>query len=279
MSQVERMRFAGKTAIVTGAGGGLGAAYAAALAQEGACVVVVDVEADKARMTAERVDAVARGAVTPSSLGYFGRAISMAADLRRAQDVHMVVERTVEEFGRIDILINNAGGGSSSPGNAFSIVDTTPDAWKAMVDINLSTAFLCIRAAAPVMKKQGYGRIVNVSSRSARVADPKLQQSPSYATAKSGLLALTRFAARELGPFGITANCMVPALVLSGPVLSDYWERLGQSAQNEYLNDVALRRLPSIEEVTNVILFLSSDESSYITGISIDVNGGSFMPP
>jgi 3-oxoacyl-[acyl-carrier protein] reductase len=260
------MRFTDKVAIVTGAGGGLGAAYAAALAREGASVVVTDIAADRVAATAERIKASG------------GRALAVASDLTDVAQVEDMVRQAMAGFGRIDVLVNNAGGGSSSPGNASSVIDTTPDAWDTMLRINLANVFLCIRAVTPIMKAQRYGRIENVSSRSARVADPKLLQSPSYAAAKTAVLSLTRFSARELGPFGITVNCMVPALVLSGPVLEEYWERLGEPAREEYLSQVALRRLPRIEEVADVILFLASDQSSYITGAAIDVNGGSFMP-
>lgn len=260
------MRFADKVAIVTGAGGGLGAHYAAALAGEGAAVVVVDVAAEGVERTAAEIR------------GRGGKALPLVLDLTDAAQVETLTPKAVEAFGRIDILVNNAGGGSSTPGNASSIVGTEPPAWDVMMGVNLSTVFLCIRAVAPVMKQQRYGKIVNVSSRSARVADPKFEQSPSYAAAKTAVLSLTRFAARELGPFGITANCMVPALVLSGPVLEAYWQRLGQAARDEYLEQVALKRLPRIEEMTNVILFLCSDASSYVTGTAIEVNGGSYMP-
>ena len=261
------MRFAGRVAVVTGAGGGLGAAYAAALAREGASVALVDTAADRIDACSAAIDAAG------------GEAVAIACDLRHALDVESMAERVITAFGRIDILVNNAGGGSSTPGNASSIVETTPDAWDAMVGVNLSTAFLAVRAVAPVMKRQRYGRVVNVSSRSARVADPKLQQSPSYATAKTALLGLTRFAARELGPFQITVNCLVPALVLSGPALTDYWDRLGDAAREEYLAQVALKRLPQVNEITAAVLFLCSDDASYITGVALDVNGGSFMPP
>jgi 3-oxoacyl-[acyl-carrier protein] reductase len=260
------MRFAGKVAVVTGAGGGLGAAYATALAREGASVALVDTVANKIEAGSAEINATG------------GRALAAACDLRNAPEIESMVGKVVEAFGRIDILVNNAGGGSSTPGNASSIIETTPDAWDVMVGINLSTAFLTLRAVAPVMKRQRYGRIVNVSSRSARVADPKLQQSPSYATAKTALLGLTRFAAKELGPFQVTVNCLVPALVLSGPVLQDYWERLGESAREEYIDQVALKRLPHMDEITAVLLFLCSDAASYVTGVALDVNGGSFMP-
>ena len=111
-----------------------------------------------------------------------------------------------------------------------------------------------------------------------RITDPTVHQSPAYACAKTAVLGLTRFAARELGPFGITVNCLVPSLTLSGPVLQGYWDRMSEAAQASYLQQVALRRLPRPGELTSAVLFLCSDESGYITGVALDVNGGSFMP-
>ena len=152
------MRFAGRVAVVTGAGGGLGAAYAAALAREGASVALVDTAADRIDACSAAIDAAG------------GEAVAIACDLRHALDVESMAERVITAFGRIDILVNNAGGGSSTPGNASSIVETTPDAWDAMVGVNLSTAFLAVRAVAPVMKRQRYGR--SSTSRRARPGSP-----------------------------------------------------------------------------------------------------------
>lgn len=260
------MTFAGKTAVVTGAGGGLGRAYAAALAERGANVAVVD-----------RSDAIAEESA--KSLREAGVAChAFGADLADWTQVSACFAKILDVLGRVDILVNNAGGGSSSPGNASSIEAIEPMAWQALVDINLTTAFLCIRAVAPTMKQRRYGKIVNVSSRSARVADPKFQQSPAYACAKTAVLGLTRFAARELGPFGITVNCLVPGLVISGPVLQDYWDRISKADQQTYLDQLALKRLPNIAEIVAPVLFLCGDDSSYISGVTLDVNGGSFMP-
>jgi 3-oxoacyl-[acyl-carrier protein] reductase len=260
------MTFEGKVAVVTGAAGGLGAAYAAALAAKGAAVAIVDRDLASAEAMAEFI----------TNEG--GRAIALGAELAEWDAVEKCVRTIETSMGRIDILINNAGGGSSSPGNASSIEAIAPSAWSSLVDSNLTTAFMTIRAAAPVMKRQRYGKIVNISSRSARVSDPKFEQSPAYACAKTAILGLTRFAARELGPYGITVNCLVPGLVLSGPVLEDYWMRLSTERQKSYLEDLALRRLPRMEEIVGPVLFLCGDGSDYISGVSLDVNGGSFMP-
>lgn len=261
------MRFRDRTAIVTGAGGGLGALYAAALAQEGAAVTVVDRLASGVAETAAAVAAAG------------GRCLPVTADLTDPGQVEHAVASTLDAYGRIDILINNAGGGSSGPETAGTIVDEDPAAWDVLIAMNLKTAFLCTRAVAGPMQRQRYGKIVNVSSRAARIADPTVHQSPAYASAKTAILGLTRFAARELGPFGITVNCLVPSLTISGPVLQAYWDRMSDTARERYLEQIALRRLPRPAEIVSAVLFLCSDDSSYITGVCLDVNGGSFMAP
>jgi NAD(P)-dependent dehydrogenase (short-subunit alcohol dehydrogenase family) len=259
------MRFAGKVAIVTGAGGGLGAHYAAALAREGAAVVVTD------RLATVEVTASAIRAAG-------GACTAVTADLTDQAQVGRLASATLERHGRIDILVNNAGGGSSVTTTAGSIEEEDAVSWDLHIGANLKTAFLCTRAVAGPMKRQGYGKIVNISSRSARITDPTVHQSPAYAAAKTAVLGLTRFSARELGPFGITVNCIVPSLAISGPVLQGYWDRMSAERQAAFLEQIALRRLPRPEELTSAVLFLCSDESSYITGATLDVNGGSFMP-
>jgi 3-oxoacyl-[acyl-carrier protein] reductase len=260
------MRFTGKVAIVTGAGGGLGAHYAAALAREGAAVVVADLRGPGVEATAAAIQAAG------------GSGLAVTADLTDPQQVGRLVAAALDRHGRVDILVNNAGGGSSVPTTAGSVEEEDAVSWDLHLGANLKTAFLCTRAVAAPMKRQRYGKIVNISSRSARITDPTVHQSPAYAAAKTAVLGLTRFSARELGPYGVTVNCLVPSLALSGPVLQSYWDRMSAERQAAFLEQIALRRLPRPEELTSAVLFLCSDESSYITGATLDCNGGSFMP-
>lgn len=259
------MRFEGKTALITGAGGGLGALYATSFSREGAKIVAVD------RPSVE-IGAVAE----IQSAG--GDCLAIAADLTDESAVETMVDDAVKAFGRVDILVNNAGGGSSTAGNAGSIAEETAQSWDSLVGANLKTTFLCTRAASVPMKEQRYGKIVNIASRAARVIDPAVHQSPAYAAAKTGVLSLTKFAARELGPYNITVNCMVPSLAISGPVLQAYWDATPEEGKHQYLRSIALGRLPRNEELASVVMFLASEESSYITGVALDVNGGSYMP-
>ena len=249
------MRFGGKVAIVTGAGGGLGAHYSAALAREGAAVVAADlrgpgVERDRGG------DPRRRGIVPRGDRG---------PDGRRSRWPH----------GRRRRWTGTAASTSSSTTPAAAPAcrrrparsrRRTPTSWDLHFGANLKTAFLCTRAVAAPMKRQRYGKIVNISSRSARITDPTVHQSPAYAAAKTAVLGLTRFSARELGPYGITVNCLVPSLAISGPVLQSYWDRMSPERQAQFLEQIALRRLPRPEELTSAVLFLCSDESSYITG-------------
>ena len=256
------MRLQDRVAIVTGAAGGLGAAYAHAIAREGARVVVVDV-ADSAG-TAEEISA--RG----------GRALALRADLTDEAQAQGMVSRVAAEYGRIDILVNNAGGaGQQAAESAIEKIDRAH--WDDIMAMNLTSTMLCLKHVAPHMKRQGSGKIVNVSSRAARGTAWFGQVTPEYICAKIGVIGLTRQVAKDLGPFGINVNCLVPSFTVSGPALQAAWDSMTDAERGHMLEATPLRRLPRPEELASVVVFLVSDESSYVTGACLDVNGGSLM--
>lgn len=249
--------------IVTGAGGGLGAAYALALAREGATVVGVDIDGAALERNVQRVR------------DQGGRCFAYTCDLCDEAAVAHLFEDCVRDHGRVDLLVNNAGG--AVEGSTAFIEQVDLRQWDRTLDINLKTAFLCCRAAAPVMKRQRYGKIVNVSSRAARSTGWFSEVSPAYVCAKAAVIALTRCVAKELGPYGVTANCLVPSFTISGPRLQESWDRMSEQERRAMLAQTPLGRLPRPEEYASVVVFLCSDESSYMTGAVVDVNGGSLM--
>ncbi len=256
------MRLQDKVAIVTGAAGGLGATYAHAIAREGGRVAVVD---------------VADGVDTASEIGLRGGSgLALQADLTDEDDVARMVSQVVSEFGRIDILVNNAGGaGQQAVESAIEKIDLAH--WNEIIAINLTSTMLCIKHVAPHMKQQKSGKIVNVSSRAARGTAWFGQVTPEYICAKIGVIGLTRQLAKELGPDGINVNCLVPSFTVSGPALQAAWEQMTDEERTHMLEATPLRRLPDPEELASVVVFLVSDESSYVTGACLDVNGGSLM--
>lgn len=256
------MRLQDKVAIVTGAAGGLGATYAQAIAREGGRVVVVDVMDGEG--TARDIRALGR------------QARVLQADLTDEQQVQELVDRVVEEFGRIDILINNAGGaGQQAAESEIEKIDRSH--WDEIIAINLTSTMLCIKHVAPHMKRQQSGKIVNVSSRAARGTAWFGQVTPEYICAKIGVIGLTRQLAKELGPHGINVNCLVPSFTVSGPALQAAWDHMSEEERTNMIEATPLRRLPNPEELASVVVFLVSDESSYVTGACLDVNGGSLM--
>ncbi len=255
-------RFYGKVALVTGAGGGLGGAYCRAFADEGAHVVAVDL--DQAGL--DRLSA---------SVAAEGRSCdSRRADLTQEAEVASLFEHCAATHGGVDILVNNAGGDLAHMGP----IESLPVAqWDAVLERNLKTAFLCARAAAPLMKRKRYGKIVNVSSRAARSVGWYGAVTVAYICAKLGVIGLTRHLAKELGPHGINVNCLVPSFTISGPLLQRHWDGMTDAERETMLRASPLGRLPEMRELANVVLFLASDESSYMTGVAVDVNGGSWM--
>jgi len=257
------MRLTDRVAIVTGAGSGLGAAYAAAIAREGGRVAVVDIDKSGAEATAAEVRESGRDS------------LAIHADLTDESQVARMVDRVLAEWGKIDIVVNNAGG--APPGGTGNIEKIDRVHWDQTMAVNLTTAMLVCKAVTPHLKRQRNGKILNVSSRSARSTGWFSSVSPEYVAAKAGVISLTRHLARDLGPHGINVNCLVPGFAISGPRLQAAWDGMTDAERQNMMEGTPLRRLPRKEELASVVIFLVSDESSYVTGASIDVNGGSFM--
>jgi 3-oxoacyl-[acyl-carrier protein] reductase len=223
----------GRTALVTGTAHGIGTAIAAALEAHGATVHGVDKD---------------------------------TVDVTDAQAVAALVDR----IGRVDILVNNAGGVVGQVGRPLEEVSDAD--WRAVVDANLTSTFVCTRAVVPGMKAAGHGRIVNISSGAGRSVS--LTGIQAYASAKAGQIGFTRQTAHELGPFGITVNCIAPGFVLSNPTSIRQWESYGADGQRAILERIATRRLGEPEDIANGVLFFVAEEASWVTGQTISIDGG-----
>ncbi len=188
--------------------------------------------------------------------------------------VDLTKSSAVREFfdgiGGADILVNNAGGVVGQVGRPLE--DVPDDDWQAVVDANLTTAFYCTRAVVPGMKARGWGRIVNIASAAGLTVSRTGIQ--AYASAKAGQIGFTRQMAHELGPFGITVNCIAPGFILSNPTTQKQWESYGPDGQAELVSGIALKRLGQPEDIANGVQFFVAERSSWITGQTIAIDGG-----
>jgi 3-oxoacyl-[acyl-carrier protein] reductase len=180
----------------------------------------------------------------------------------------------VREFfgtvGGVDILVNTAGGVVGQVGRP--IEEVTDDAWDSVVQANLYSAFLCTRAVVPSMKERRWGRIVNISSGAGRSVS--LTGIQAYTSAKAGQIGFSRQMAHELGPFGITVNCICPGFILSNPTTERQWQSYGEEGQRKLVEGIATRRLGQPEDIANGVLFFVSERSSWVTGQTISIDGG-----
>lgn len=248
------MEFKGKVAIVTGGGGGIGEQTALAFSKEGADVVVFDINTDWVEKV--KSDIKSQG----------GQAIAVSGDVTSEDDVRNMVAQAVKAFGTVHILINNAGVGGHE-----LIEDTPLEKWRRVIDINLTGPFICCQAVLETMKKQHYGRIVNIASAAGERIG--FLGGSHYGASKAGLLNFTRLLAYEWAPYGINVNAISP-----GSTITPMWQR-GADADPK---GMALRlryqpigRYIQPSETAAAILFLCSDKASAITGISVPVDGGS----
>lgn len=250
----------GKVAIVTGSAQGLGFFIAERLASDGAHVVICDI----------RAEGVDKAVSDLKERGF--TAMGFAVDVTSSTGVRNMVKAVVEKWNRIDILVNNAGGALNTPHRLEEIEEKH---WDLVVDVNLKGAFFCCQAVIPIMAAQKSGSIVNISALAAhwRASLAGVQ----YTAAKAGVEGLTRQLAYDWGPSGIRVNSVAPTVTMSGDRVRSLWEDKGQEEQERILRQIPLRRLSTPAEIAAVVAFLASDESSYITGTTIDVSGGRYL--
>ena len=246
--------FQGKVAIVTGAGRGMGRAVALRLAAGGASVAVNDLRSEDAQRVADEL--------TDSGT----KSVAVQGDVTKSSDVGQMVDSTIDSLGAVHILINNAGVLRPTP-----VIDIEEDEWDFVVGVNLKGTYLCSRAVLPAMRNQGWGRIVNFSSTAGK--NVSTVGGAHYTAAKAGILGFTRHLAKEEAAYGITVNSVCPGLIDTEMVR----DTISEDRADAYAASFPIQRLGEPEEVAELVAFLASDRASYITGASLDINGGDLM--
>ena len=243
----------GQTALVTGGARGIGRACAERLNSAGAAVVIAD------RLAGE-ADAAARALVAAG-----GKAVAIAADLSDPRSVAPMVDAATRAFGRVDILVNNAGVISE-----VATADLTDEQWERVIGINLKAVVFVTQACLPGMVRRGSGAIINISSLAARVGG--IATGVDYSATKAGIIGVTRTLARQYGPQGIRVNAVAP-----GPIATEMTGHWSAELRESFIARIPLGRFGTADDVARVVVFLAGPDSSYLTGVTIDVNGGSYM--
>jgi 3-oxoacyl-[acyl-carrier protein] reductase len=241
----------GRTALVTGAARGIGLAIARALAEQGAGLALLDVDVDPLALAGRAMGA---------------RALTIKADVSLLEDVQRAVDLTVERFGGLDILVNNAG---ICPMSDFA--DITEAEWDRVLAINLKGAFLCCQAALPYLRRSGQrGRVVNIASVAGQMGGVAV--GAHYAASKAGLVGLSKSLAQMLAADGVTVNCVSP-----GTVATDMTLDWSEATHADLKDKIPLGRFAQPQEIAEAVLFLASDRAGFITGATLDVNGGLYF--
>jgi 3-oxoacyl-[acyl-carrier protein] reductase len=242
-----REALASKTALVTGAARGIGFAIASRLAAEGARVSVLDLDAAAAASAAEKIG---------------GGALALTADVTKSAEVEAAVRRVMDAWGRLDILVNNAG----ITGRSFPIWELSEEDWRRVIDADLTSVFLCCRAAVPIMLEQGSGRIINIASIAGKEGNPTLVP---YSAAKAGVIGLTKALAKEVCTRGILVHAVAPAVIGT-----ELLQQMEQSTVDLLVSKIPMGRVGRPEEVASLVAWLASDDCSFTTGAVHDLSGG-----
>ena len=246
-----------RVAVVTGAALGIGKAIAAKFLQEGYRTFALDLDAQSL-------------AETSLELSNAGEFFTESFDATDEGSVAECFESILSRAGRIDILVNNAGGSGAV---SQSIEEISLKDWERVVNFNLKSTFLCIKAVVPSMKKTGWGRIVNMASMAGR--SRSIFGGAPYAASKAAVIGLTRQTSKDLGPFGITINAVAPGLIISGARIEDYWNnKKTPEERNDVLSRTPMRRPGTPSDIAAMVAYLVSEDASFVTGSVFDVNGG-----
>ena len=249
-----------KVAVVTGGGRGIGEAIAMAFAKEGAQVAVADIEDDTAHAVSEKIKALG-----PKAFG-------IRSDVSNRDEVVSLMESVFKEFGRIDILVNNAGISPKKEGGAILTWEIEPEEWDMVMGVNLEGALFCSQQAVKYMLPQKRGAIVNISSLAGKAPREPMPTGAHYNVSKAGIISLTQKLGNELAPHGIRVNAVAP-----GRIATPMAKLATGPANQAMLDRTPMGRFGTPEEVANLVLFLASEASSYITGETVNINGGWLM--
>jgi 3-oxoacyl-[acyl-carrier protein] reductase len=252
------MRLQNKVTIITGAAHGIGKAYARRFSEEGAHVVIAD------------IDQAGGEAVAKALVDGGGSAWSRATDVRSLESVEALIRETVDRLGRIDVLMNNAAIYVTQRLWKGPIEELAPEEWDRVLEVNLKGVFLCSKAVIPIMKKQRSGKIINIASGTFFSGSGNM---PHYTTAKGGVVSLTRVMARQLGEWGINVNCMTPGSTMSEEFVSEAVVRRRQEA----IDKRCFKRVERPADIVGTALFLASSDSDFVTGQLLVVEGGGIM--
>jgi len=252
------MRLKNKVTIITGAGHGIGKAYARRFAEEGAHVVIADIDARAGEATAKAL------------LDAGGSAWARATDVTKYSNVEGLMRETVDKFGRIDVLLNNAAIYVTQRLWKGPVEELAPEEWDRVIEVNLKGVFLCSKAVIPIMKRQKSGKIINIASGTFFSGSGNM---PHYTTAKGGVVALTRVMARQLGEWNINVNCMTPGSTMSEENVTEEV----RARREEGIDKRAFKRIETPADIVGTALFLASSDSDFMTGQLLVVEGGGIM--